>query len=172
MKKIRTLLFLVLALAALPAFSQDLSGIDFTLKDLNGDEQSLQKLFASYREKDGNDKGVTIISFWALWCEPCKQEMKALKPVFERLSEKHLRYIAINLDNPKSTAKVKSYVNAQKFPYTMLLDPNSEVFEKLNGQSMPYSLIVHNNGVLIEKRVGFLAGDEEEIEKLLVKNLE
>lgn len=152
------------------ASAQDLTEIDFTLKDISGEERSFQQLLKSFREK--GEKGVTIISFWAMWCEPCKQEMKALVPIYEKLADKNVHYIAINLDTPRSLAKVKSYVNAQRFPYIILLDPNSEIFNKLNGQSMPYSLIVKNTGTLIEKRVGFLAGDEQEIEQIVVKGLE
>ncbi len=169
---IRTVLVAAGLFLAAQGFAQNLAGVDFSLKDLNGDDQSFQKLLAGFREKDGNDKGVTIISFWAMWCEPCKQEMKAVRPIYEKLQPKPLRYIAINLDNPRSLAKVKSYVKAQGFPYLFLSDPNSEVFNKLNGQSMPFSLIIRNSGALIEKRVGFLAGDEKEIEKVLVQNLE
>lgn len=172
MNLLRTMLAAAGLLLAAQSFAQNLAGVDFSLKDLNGEDQSFQKLLASFREKDGNDKGVTIISFWAMWCEPCKQEMKAVMPIYEKLQPKPLRYIAINLDNPRSLAKVKSYVKAQGFPYFFLSDPNSEVFNKLNGQSMPYSLIIRNSGAMIEKRVGFLAGDEKEIEKVLVQNLE
>ena len=172
MKKYFLPVFAFAIIFGFTSYSQDLTSVDFTLKDIDGNEQSFQGLLKSFRDKDGNDKGVTVISFWAMWCVPCKQELKALIPVYDKLKEKHLRYIAINTDNPRSTAKVKSYVTAQEFPYIFLLDPNSEVFNKLNGQSMPYSLIVHNNGSLVEKRVGFLAGDEKEIEKILVKALE
>ncbi len=168
----RILIALILFIVGFTSHSQDLTSINFILKDLNGDEKAFQDILKSFRDADNNDKGITIISFWAMWCEPCKQELKAMVPVYEKLAPKHLRYLAINLDNPRSLAKVKSYVKAQKFPYLMLCDPNSEVFNKLNGNSMPYSLIIRNSGSLIEKRVGFLAGDEKTIEKLLVKELE
>lgn len=170
MKKIFFLLFFF-SLGFL-SWAQDLTSFDFSLKDLNGDVQSLQGLLQAFREKAGTDKGMTIISFWAMWCEPCKQELKAMLPVYEKFEKKNLHYIAINLDTPRSLAKVKSYVKAQGFPYLMLSDPNSEVFSKLNGQSMPYSLMLKNTGVLLEKRVGFLPGDEKEIEKFLEKELE
>ena len=166
-----TLLFL--ALIASQAFSQDLTSVDFRLRDTNGDDQSLQQILASVRGSETQPrKGAVIISFWAMWCEPCKQEMKALKPMFEKLKDRNLRYIAINTDNPRSLAKVKVYLAAQGLPYTFLLDPNSEVFKKLNGQNMPYSLVLDQDGKLAAKRVGFIAGDEKEIELDVMKLLE
>ncbi len=150
--------------------AQDLTSVDFRLRDVDGNEFSFQKYLTSVRES--GEKGAVLISFWAMWCEPCKQEMKALVPVFEKYKDKNLHYLAVNLDNPRSLAKVKAYVRAQKLPYDFLLDPNSEVFKKLNGQSMPYSLIVSQDGKLVAKRTGYIAGDENEIEEDIKKLLE
>jgi cytochrome c biogenesis protein CcmG, thiol:disulfide interchange protein DsbE len=167
------LTFCILFLATSLAQAQDLSKIDFRLRDVGGNERSFQELLKSIRGDESQPrKGALIISFWALWCEPCKQEMKALKPVYERMKEKNVHYLAINTDNPKSTAKVKQYVSTQALPYEHWLDPNSEIFKKLNGQSMPFSMIVDQNGKLIAKRVGFFAGDEKEIEADLIKTVE
>jgi thiol-disulfide isomerase/thioredoxin len=169
MKKsvLSVVLFLVLAgqLAA-----QDLTKVDFRLRDVDGKNFSFQEFLAEVGE--GNEKGAVFISFWAMWCEPCKQEMKALVPVFEKYRDRNFHYIAINLDNPRSLAKVKAYVKAQKLPYHFLLDPNSEVFKKLNGQSMPYSLLLDRDGKLVAKRAGFTAGEEAEIEEDIKKILE
>jgi thiol-disulfide isomerase/thioredoxin len=150
--------------------AQDMTSVDFHLRDVDGNEFSFQKYLSSVRDAGG--KGAIIISFWAMWCEPCKQEMKALVPLFEKYKDKNLHYLAVNLDNPRSLAKVKAYVKAQKLPYDFLLDPNSEVFKKLNGQSMPYSLIIDREGKLIAKRTGYIAGDETEIEADIKKILE
>jgi cytochrome c biogenesis protein CcmG, thiol:disulfide interchange protein DsbE len=155
------------------ASAQDMSKVDFRLRNINGEEKTFQELLRSIRGNDAQPKkGALIISFWALWCEPCKQEMNALKPAFERLKDKNVHYLAINTDNPKSVAKVKQYVSTKNLPYEHWLDPNSEVFKKLNGQSMPYSMIVDQDGKLVAKRTGFIAGDEKEIEADLAKTVE
>jgi thiol-disulfide isomerase/thioredoxin len=173
MTKISTCLFALILLAGLDAGAQNLTSMDFHLRDINGKDRSFKELLASIRDADSvSHKGGLIISFWALWCVPCQQEMKAIKPIFEKYQDRNIHYLAINTDNPRSIAKVKSWVAAQKLPYEFWLDPNSEVFKKLNGQNMPYSLIVDANGKLIAKRTGFLAGEEKEIEADLKKILE
>ncbi|MBE0643655.1 MAG: TlpA family protein disulfide reductase [Bacteroidetes bacterium] len=169
MKKLVLFAAILLALVGRVA-AQDLTSVDFRLRDVDGNEFSFQKYLASVKE--GGEKGAVLISFWAMWCEPCKQEMKALVSVYEKYKDKNLHYLAVNLDNPRSLAKVKAYVRAQKLPYDFLLDPNSEVFKKLNGQSMPYSLIVSQDGKLVAKRTGYIAGDENEIEADIKKLLE
>jgi cytochrome c biogenesis protein CcmG, thiol:disulfide interchange protein DsbE len=152
-------------LAAFGASAQDMTSTDFHLRDIDGNEHSFQQLLKEIRGNDATPRrGVLIISFWAMWCEPCKQEMKALKPIFEKYRDSNLHYLAINTDNPRSLAKVKGYVTSQALPYRFWCDPNSEVFKKLNGQNMPLSLIVNEHGKLIAKRSGFLAGEEKEVE--------
>ncbi len=159
---------ILLSLSSL-ATAQDLTGVDFNLQDINGDERSFQELL---KQKQAVGKGVIIVSFWALWCEPCKQEMKAMAPVFDKYKDKNLTYLAISVDNIRSSAKVKSYVSAQGLPYEFWLDPSSEVFKKLNGTGMPYSLIIDTNGKLIAKHQGFFAGDEAKIEEEIKRVLE
>ncbi len=153
------------------AHAQDLSGVDFRLQDINGKEQSFQQFLKTVRG-DGTRKGAIMISFWALWCEPCKQEMKAMRGTFDKLKDRNFHYIAINTDNIRSVAKVKAYVSAQNLPFQFWLDSNSEVFKKLNGQSMPFSLILNEQGKVVAKRVGYLAGEEKDIEADILKTLE
>ncbi len=168
MRKRAVLFGLVVVLLGGTSMAQDLTSVQFKLKDVNGKTRSLQKIMKEVRgTEDTPRKGVVILSFWALWCQPCKKEMKAFKPIFLRLRKEGLNveYIAINLDNIRSTAKVKSYITAQKYPYIQLLDPNQRVFEKLNGQSIPYTLVLKESGALINKHIGFIPGDEKHLEE-------
>ena len=153
--------------------AQDVSNIDFHLRDIDGDEHSFQEYLAEIRGTDeAPKKGILFVSFWAMWCKPCKEEMKAIVPVYNKLKDKNFHYLAINPDKPKSIAKVKAYVKSQELPYDFWLDPNSEVFKKLNGQSMPYAIMITESGKILKKGVGFIAGDEAEVEKTAAKYLE
>jgi thiol-disulfide isomerase/thioredoxin len=172
MRAIITIVLALLMMLSL-ANAQNLTNVDFSVRDINGDDQSFQEYLETVRGSEDNPKkGVVFISFWALWCKPCKQEMKALVDIYEKYKDKNFHYLAINTDKPKSIAKVKAYVKSQKLPYDFWLDPNSKVFKKLNGQSQPYALMIDENGKLLKKSVGFIAGDEAEVEKSLKKYLE
>jgi peroxiredoxin len=167
--KLTVIIAIILFAFSAGSNAQDLSGVDFRLQDVQGKERSFQELL---KEKHEIGKGVIVISFWALWCEPCKQELKAMLPVYEKFKGKNLTYIAISVDNIRSSAKVINYVKAQGLPYDFWLDPSSEVFKKLNGTGMPYSLIIDTNGKLIAKHQGFFAGDEKKVEEEITKAME
>ncbi|MAT39092.1 MAG: hypothetical protein CL946_05760 [Ectothiorhodospiraceae bacterium] len=172
MKQLSVLLFAILAFMQI-ANAQNLTSVDFSARDIDGEDRSFQEFLQQVRgSEDSPKKGVVIISFWALWCKPCKEEMKAIQPIFEQHADKNIHFLAINTDKPRSIAKVKAYVKSQGYPYEFWLDPNSEVFNKLNGQSMPYSLILNEKGELLKKSVGFIAGDEEHVEEVMMGYLE
>jgi len=168
MRKPVVLFLLVLLFLAGTSVAQDLTSVQFKLKDVNGKKRSFQTIMEEVRGTGSMPRnGVVVVSFWALWCQPCKKEMKAFKPIFQQLRKEGLnvQYIAINLDNIRSTTKVKTYITAQKLPYIHLLDPNQRVFEKLNGQSIPYTLVLKESGALINKHIGFIPGDEKHLEE-------
>jgi cytochrome c biogenesis protein CcmG, thiol:disulfide interchange protein DsbE len=170
MKQISAFIVLLLCTLAVTASAQDLTNVNFHLRDLDGKQQSFRKYMENVQK--AGEKGAVLISFWALWCEPCKQEMRAMVDVYEKFKDRNFHFLAINLDNPRSLARVKSYVTAQKLPYDFWLDSNSEAFKKLNGQSMPYSLLVNARGELIAKHTGFIHGDEKAIEEKIRTILE
>lgn len=153
------LLALSLCFAALsiPASAQKLSTITTLLPTLGGERTSVAKI--------GEGK-VTMVSFWATWCKPCKEEMKAMQPIYAKMKEK-ISYIAISIDNTKTMAKVAPYVKSQGYTFPVLLDPNSEVFRALNGDNVPYTLIFNADGSLHSKHNGYFEGDAEKLSKEL-----
>lgn len=144
--------FLFIALSV-SASAQKLTTLTTLLATPAGEQTTVAKL--------GTGK-VTVVSFWATWCKPCKEEMKAMQPVYEKMKDK-VTYIAISIDNTKTMAKVAPYVKSQGYTFPVLLDPNSEVFRALNGTNVPYTLIFNADGTLHSKHDGYLEGDAEKL---------
>lgn len=154
MKKHTFIFFIVFLFTSI--FSQSKSIPDFTLETISGEKVSLHQLLA---------KGPVYINFWALWCVPCRAELKALQTIFEQFKEKNVSIIAINIDSPKSSSKVKSFISGMKYNFQVLLDTNQEVFQKFGGSSLPFSLLINKDGKIVKVRNSFLPGDEKEIIK-------
>ena len=77
--------------------------------------------------------GPVLVNFWALWCKPCRSEMKHLDAIFLKYKENGLTILGVNQDSPRSLAKVKAFVSSHKINYPVITDPNQEIFQKFNG---------------------------------------
>lgn len=136
--------------------------IDFKAETLSGTEINFSEVYKN---------GPTLINFWALWCKPCRIEMKALKSLYERYADEGFNIIGINQDSPRSVAKVESFISSQNIKYTIVLDPNKELFNLFNGQVVPLTLLYDRKGNVVYQNQGYLPGDEfsleEEIKKLI-----
>jgi cytochrome c biogenesis protein CcmG, thiol:disulfide interchange protein DsbE len=154
MKKV---IFVFILSVLLSGFLKAQTYSDFTLQDLDGNDVSLSKLL---------EKGPVFMSFWATWCSPCKEEMKKLNPVYEKYKDQGFVYLAINQDNQKSVAKVRSYIASQSYNFPVVFDSEKKVFEAYSGKDeMPYSLLIGKNKEILSVHTGFKTGDESKIEE-------
>ena len=126
------------------------------LKDLNNKRQELSQYYSD---------GPILINFWNLACEPCKKEMKELDKLHLKYEKQGFDVVSINIDNTRNMSKVKSYVNSQKYAFTVLSDPRAELFRKMGGKVMPFVIIADSTGEIINRHVGYNPGDEKELEK-------
>ncbi len=132
--------------------AQNLSSMSTLLSMPDGTETSVAAL--------GEGK-VTIVSFSATWCSPCKKEMKAINGMYSTLEENGIVYVSVFIDDMKTTARVGPYVKAKGYLFPVLLDPGAELFEIANGSEVPYTLIYSATGELRFKHDSYLEGDEE-----------
>jgi peroxiredoxin len=135
---------------------------DFTLEDLNGDLFTLS---------DHLGEGPVLLSFWATWCKPCKDELPHLQDIYEKYSEKGLTLITISEDSPKTQAKVRPYVRARGFTFPVLLDPDQEVLQLFQGSTLPLRVLIDRDGTILETHQGYNPGDEVGLENEILQLL-
>ena len=158
-KKNLTLFWLLLFLPSL-FWAQD--KIEFTAETINNEEIVFSEIYSS---------GPTLVNFWALWCKPCRAEMRHLEAIYEKYKDKGFTILGINQDSPRSVAKVKAFVSSHNLNFPIVTDPNQEIFQQFNGQSIPLNVLYNIKGEVVYTHVGYLPGDEikleEEIKKVL-----
>lgn len=160
-KRFSTALALTLILVLI-ASAQGLKGKapDFTLPDLNG---------KNVRLADVLGKGPVFISFWATWCGPCKKEIPELINVYNKYQPKGLTVLAISTDK-SGQGTVKSFVEARKIPYTILLDSDGEVFSrKYKGMGIPYGFLLDKDGTIVKSFYGYTPGFEKSLSEAIDK---
>jgi cytochrome c biogenesis protein CcmG/thiol:disulfide interchange protein DsbE len=166
MKNLLMLLFLIGGFKSLHAQTESLNEkTDFpsiVLKDLEGKDIDLKKF-----TQEGK---VTIVSFWATWCSPCKKELENMADVLEDWKTKYnVQLVAISIDDSRNAMKVKPYVDGKKWKFNVLVDVNSDTRRALNYPNVPYTLLVDKDGKIVYKHVGYQEGDEFVLEDQLKK---
>lgn len=150
---------LLLALSfSTPAFADEArsKAPDFSLRSVAGERVKL----SDYQGK------VVLLSFWATWCSPCKQELPVLQNFLDKHGAEGLAVLAVNIDDPKTASEVRRFVTDKKLTMPVPLDPEAEVLGKFNPkQALPFLAIVDREGRLAFRHTGFGEGAEKKIEE-------
>lgn len=134
-----------------------------TLSDINGKNVNV----ASY----SSSGKVTVLSFWATWCVPCKKELTNMSDLYDDWKKKYnVQLIAVSIDDSRNASKVKPYIEGQRLPYEVLLDVNQDLKRALNIQSVPFTIVADSTGKIVYSHSGYVDGDEyileEELQRL------
>ncbi len=111
------------------------------------------------------EKGkVTLVSFWATWCVPCKKEIKNIREKMAAWKqEADFNYVTVSIDESRAEGLVRSYAKSQGWDFPYYIDPNSDLKRSLNFQTVPFTLIVDKNGKVAYMHTGYEEGGENEV---------
>ena len=108
---------------------------------------------------------ITVISFWATWCSPCKKELDAIADIYPDWVEAYdMELIAVTIDTRRALSKVGPMVEQKGWEYTVLSDVNQELMQALNFQSVPMTYLLDTEGNIVYKHNSYVPGDEYELE--------
>jgi len=153
--KLLTLAFLVLSISVFAQDAQKLPSV--TVKQLDGKSMDL----ATY----GENGKLTVISFWATWCTPCKKELDAINDIYEDWQEEFdVELLAITIDNARQLTKVPGIVMTKGWEFDVLSADQNEIQTALNFQTIPQTFLVDKEGNIVYSHSGYVPGDEFELE--------
>ncbi len=117
----------------------------------------------------GNGK-ITVLSFWATWCAPCKRELDAIAEYYEDWqAEYDVELVAVTIDDARSLAKVPAIIETKGWDYTVLADVKRELQQALNFQTIPQTFLLNQEGKITYTHSGYNSGDEFELEEEIKK---
>ena len=126
-----------------------------TLKTLSGETTNLQEISTK------ND--LIVISLWATWCVPCKNELDAIDEVYDNWQqETNVVLYAISVDDARTVKRVKPLVNGKDWDYEILLDVNADLKRALNASNIPLVVLVKDNKIVYE-HMSYVPGAEDEL---------
>ena len=130
------------------------------LKTLSGEDVDL----GSYAQ---NGK-ITVVSFWATWCSPCKRELDAIAAVYPDWQKKYnMELIAVTIDSERALSRVGPMVTEKGWEFEVLSDINQASQAALSFQTIPQTFVVDLDGDIVWSHNGYKEGDEEELEGVI-----
>ncbi|MCF8476099.1 MAG: TlpA family protein disulfide reductase [Pseudolabrys sp.] len=123
-----------LPLIALPG---DVPAPDLDLPELSGTACRL----SDYRGRP------VLVSFWAVWCPPCRRELAALADLHRRLADTPIALLAVNLGD--SLERITAFLADHPAPgLTVLLDASKSTAAPWHVRGLPLAYAVGPDGTL------------------------
>jgi thiol-disulfide isomerase/thioredoxin len=126
-----------------------------SLKTLSGANTTLSEIAA--------ENELIVVSLWATWCVPCKNELDAVADVYDDwVSETGVKYFAVSIDDSRTAKRVKPMINGKGWEFEILLDENSDLKRAFGVSTVPYTVII-KSGEIVYKHTGYTSGFEDEL---------
>ncbi len=108
---------------------------------------------------------VLLITFFATWCPPCRQEIPTLIKLQNELSDKGFSIIGLSVDEG-GAGIVAKLVNQQKINYPVLLATGATARDFGGIPGIPTSFLINRQGHVVKSYPGYVP------HRLLMKDIE
>jgi cytochrome c biogenesis protein CcmG/thiol:disulfide interchange protein DsbE len=91
---------------------------------------------------------VVILTFWATWCGPCREELPLLSSYAQRHSGEGLEVLGFSLDGPDNLPAVQKIAGTLSFPVGLLGSAWAGGYGRI--WRLPVSFIIDRSGTLVD----------------------
>ena len=132
---------------------------NFTMQTPEGEDVSILDEVAKNR--------ITVLDFWASWCQPCRNEMPFMKEMLGRWQDKGLGIVGISVDED-----YEDWVTAIEelgLPWLQISDPlawQSVAARSFKINGIPFTVVVDQKGTILAKNLR-----REELEQFISEQL-
>lgn len=143
----------------LPTLDKPIPAPDFKLQGEDGKWYQLSEM----RGK------VVVINFWATWCPPCRYEMPALENLWQKVKNKNIIILGVNVGEDADT--IFEFTGTYPVSFPLPMDTDGKVIEQYPIRGLPTTYVINPEGMVTHRAVGSRHWDEDwliaELEKLL-----
>ena len=112
---------------------------DFRVKDINGNEVSLNGLRGKY----------VLLDFWASWCVPCMKAMPQIKSLHQKYPKDKLEIISISVD--KTYSNFRAALKKINADWTQIYQ-GSDLVTRYDVGLVPQVFLINDQGVMVFNR--------------------
>jgi len=91
---------------------------------------------------------VVILTFWATWCSPCRDELPLLSDYLATHGDAGLRVLGFSLDTREELAEVRRVAQSLRFPVGLMSDSSASGYGRI--WRLPVSFTIDRQGLLAE----------------------
>ncbi|SRR6266540_6167164 len=95
---------------------------------------------------------VVLVTFWATWCSPCREEMSLFERLHRGLAREGLAVVGINVREEGST--VLEYAGALEITFPLIVDPRGEIQGAYGVIGLPTTFLIGRNGQAVARAIG------------------
>jgi thiol-disulfide isomerase/thioredoxin len=118
---------------------------ELKFKDLAGNPQRLDSLRGS----------ITVVSFWATWCAPCRDELPRLSKLSQKLADQDVHFVAISIDEPKDRAKIEPFLAKNNVTLNVWVGGDDGMLGRVGlGDIVPGTLVLDKDGAAVGHIMG------------------
>jgi peroxiredoxin len=121
---------------------------DFATTTLDGEKFVLKE----YLSQPGNK--VLILTFFATWCEPCKDDLKFLQKLHDQYKDQGLRVLCVFTGRLSKVKAAKEYLAKLEVNLPVLLDKRRVVSKRYKVTGLPCNYVIDKEGILKFKCLG------------------
>jgi len=130
-----------------PAVPEDLVAPSFTLPRLAGTGA------ISLDDLSGHP---VVLSFWASWCSPCREEAPFLRTAWDTYRSEGVRFLGVDHGDARSAGL--SFVRRMTIPYPSVFDPGGELADRYELFGIPTTFVIRADGRIAYRIAGMVDG--------------